>query len=43
MVIEMLIGLVIFAAGLLGFDLLAGRFGRDSRDGADWRGPVLPE
>ena len=32
----MLWSFVIFALGLLGFDLLAARFGVDSRDGDDW-------
>lgn len=32
----MLFGLIIFAAGLIAFDLLAARLGRDTRDGSDW-------
>jgi hypothetical protein len=26
----------IFTAGLVGFEVLASRYGRDSRDGDDW-------
>jgi hypothetical protein len=29
-------GFAIFAAGLVGFEVLASRYGRDSRDGDDW-------
>ena len=32
----MFIGLVIVAVVIIGFDLLASRFGSESRDGSDW-------
>lgn len=34
--VQMLLDLAIFAAGLVGLDLVARRFGVDSRDGNDW-------
>jgi hypothetical protein len=32
----MFVGLIIVATLILGFDLLASRFGAESRDGSDW-------
>jgi len=32
----MFVGLIIVATLILGFDLLASRFGVESRDGSDW-------
>jgi hypothetical protein len=32
----MFVGLIIVATLILGFDLLASRFGTESRDGSDW-------
>ena len=34
----MFISLIIVAVLILGFDLLASRFGTESRDGSDWVG-----
>ena len=36
LVVRMFIGLIIVATLILGFDLLASRFGSESRDGSDW-------
>lgn len=36
MVVYMELGLIIFATAFLILDLLASRFGVDSRDGSDW-------
>jgi hypothetical protein len=32
----MFVGLIIVAVVILGFDLMASRFGSESRDGSDW-------
>lgn len=32
----MLISLIIFSIGILAFDLVAARWGRDSTDGSNW-------
>ncbi|HEX2051794.1 MAG TPA: hypothetical protein VHJ34_14345 [Actinomycetota bacterium] len=34
--VRMLLDLVIFAAGFVGLDLVARRYGVDTRDGNDW-------
>jgi hypothetical protein len=36
LVVRMFVGLIIVATLILGFDLLASRFGTESRDGSDW-------
>jgi hypothetical protein len=36
LVVRMFVGLIIVATLILGFDLLASRFGVESRDGSDW-------
>ena len=36
LVVRMFISLIIVAIVILGFDLLASRFGSESRDGSDW-------
>jgi hypothetical protein len=36
LVVRVFVGLIIVAALILGFDLLASRFGSESRDGSDW-------
>ena len=36
LVVRMFVGLIIVATLILGFDLLASRFGSESRDGSDW-------
>jgi hypothetical protein len=36
LVVRVFVGLIIVAALILAFDLLASRFGSESRDGSDW-------